>query len=64
MLSAEVHGLAPAPHDKTLFPSDHAAVKATLEVSRRVPVDLPSQAATPAAQQQQQGAPAAPTSNL
>lgn len=40
VLSAEVHGLQPAAHDKTLFPSDHAAIKATLEVSRKLPVDL------------------------
>eukprot|EP00887_Chlorella_sp_A99_P003752 scaffold7.g3752.t1 len=35
VVDATVHGLAPAPHDKTLFPSDHAAVQATLEVRRR-----------------------------
>lgn len=40
VLAAEVHGLQPAAHDKTLFPSDHAAIKATLEVSRKLPVDL------------------------
>ena len=40
VLDAEVHGLEPSPTDKTLFPSDHAAVKATLEISRIMPVDL------------------------
>lgn len=49
VLSAEVYGLQPAAHDKTLYPSDHAAVKATLEVSRKeVLADLQ------AAQQQHQ----------
>ncbi|KAI7843384.1 hypothetical protein COHA_002982 [Chlorella ohadii] len=53
VLSAEVHGLEPAAHDKTLYPSDHAAVKATLEVSRKeVLADL--QAAQQRVQQQQQ----------
>lgn len=40
VLSAEVHGLQPAAHDKTLFPSDHAAVKATLELTRAVALEL------------------------
>ncbi|KAL4433763.1 hypothetical protein ABPG75_000204 [Micractinium tetrahymenae] len=40
VLSAEVYGLQPAAHDKTLFPSDHAAIKAKLEVARKLPVDL------------------------
>ena len=48
-----MHGLQPAAHDKTLYPSDHAAVKATLEVSRKeVLADL--QAAQQRVQQQQQ----------
>lgn len=34
VLDAEVYGLEPAEHDATLFPSDHAAVKATIQVSR------------------------------
>jgi hypothetical protein len=51
VLSADVYGLQPAAHDKTLFPSDHAAVKATLEVSRKeVLADL--QAAQQSMQQQ------------
>ncbi|PRW20733.1 endonuclease exonuclease phosphatase family [Chlorella sorokiniana] len=51
VLSADVYGLQPAAHDKTLFPSDHAAVKATLEVSRKeVVADL--QAAQQSMQQQ------------
>ena len=40
VLSADVYGLEPAPHDKTLFPSDHAALKATLEITRAAPLDL------------------------
>lgn len=35
VLAAEVHGLEPAQHDATLFPSDHAAVKATIRVTRQ-----------------------------
>lgn len=55
VLSAEVFGLQPAAHDKTLYPSDHAAVKATLEVSRReVLADL-QEARQRAGQQQEAG---------
>jgi hypothetical protein len=36
VLDAKVYGAQPAEHDKTLYASDHAAVKATLEV-RAVP---------------------------
>ena len=55
MLSAEGFGLQPAAHDKTLYPSDHAAVKATLEVSRReVLADL-QEARQRAGRQQQAG---------
>ncbi|EFN51824.1 expressed protein [Chlorella variabilis] len=32
VLDAEVYGLEPAEHDATLFPSDHAAVKATIQL--------------------------------
>lgn len=32
VLSADVYGLQPAEYDKTLFPSDHAAVKATIQI--------------------------------
>jgi len=53
VLSAEVHGLQPAAHDKTLYPSDHASVKATLQVSHKLPVDLQK---CQRQQQQQQGA--------
>ncbi|PSC67693.1 endonuclease exonuclease phosphatase family [Micractinium conductrix] len=45
VLSAEVFGLTPGGHDKTLFPSDHAALKATLQVSRKQPVSLAEAAA-------------------
>lgn len=34
---AAVWGKEPSPRDKTLFPSDHAAVKASLEIRRRAP---------------------------
>ena len=40
VLSAEVHGLQPAAHDKSLYPSDHAAVKATIQLARKLPVEL------------------------
>ena len=40
VLSAEVHGLEPAANDKSLFPSDHAAVKATIQLARKLPVEL------------------------
>lgn len=45
LLSAEVHGLQPAGHDKTLFPSDHAAIKTTLELRRMAPVPWDTQIA-------------------
>ena len=54
MLSAEVHGLQAAPTDPSLFPSDHAAVKATLRVSRSRCRD-----SRPPTRPRQQGAPPA-----
>ena len=56
VLSAEVYGLLPAAHDKSLFPSDHAAVKATIQLARKLPVELQGQEGQQQGQQgQQQG---------
>lgn len=43
VLSAEVHGLEPSLEDKSLFPSDHAAIKATIQLAHKMPVDLQQQ---------------------
>ncbi len=37
VVAADVCGDVPAPHDKTLYPSDHAALKVTVEVERLLP---------------------------
>jgi hypothetical protein len=42
VLSAELHGLEPAPHDKTLYPSDHAALRVQLRIRRDPASPLPS----------------------
>lgn len=37
VLSADLCGMDPAPHDKTLFPSDHAALRVDLRIKRKPP---------------------------
>lgn len=39
VLSAELFGLEPSPQDKTLYPSDHAALRVGLRI-RRDPAQL------------------------
>lgn len=52
MLSADLYGLDPAPHDPTLFPSDHAALRVGLRIQRRpslLPSDVEVASTVPAA---------------
>ena len=41
VLSAELFGLEPAAHDKTLYPSDHAALRVGLRIWRDPAAPLP-----------------------
>ena len=41
VLAADLHGLEPAAHDKTLYPSDHAALRVELQIRRDPSALLP-----------------------
>ncbi|GAB4819897.1 hypothetical protein N2152v2_006943 [Parachlorella kessleri] len=42
VLAADLHGLEPAAHDKTLYPSDHAALRVELQIRRDPSALLPA----------------------